>query len=218
MPTAVKFGGLTWAGAVAAVPEGSVAGFILGVPDSPRNLDPSAATELIGKLVPGAEAWAETQDPSAAFVRTLFEEVGVDRIEVHGKIPEGLEFLELHHLVPSVPFPLDGTEGALPTVPPAEDFPRLHLAPAGNGLIDGERHRPNWELCRQVVDGQPGRKLTLAGGLDASNIAEAIAVVRPWGVGVTDAVLGPDGRMDPAKMTAFLAAVRAADGAGAGPP
>ncbi len=54
-------------------------------------------------------------------------------------------------------------------------------------------------------------KLALAGGLDPSNVAAAIDAVEPWAVDVASGVeLGP-GVKDPAKLTAFVAAVRARD-------
>lgn len=54
--------------------------------------------------------------------------------------------------------------------------------------------------------------LLLAGGLRADNVAAAIAAVRPRGVDVSSGVEAEPGRKDPAKMAAFVAAVRAAEG------
>lgn len=218
MRTFVKFAGLTRPEAVAQVPDGGAAAFVAGVGGSPRSLAPAAIAALVERLPTGVEAWAQVEDPSVELVRQLFEEVGVDRIEVHGRIPDGLEFLELHHLVPSLPFPLDGTDGPLPKVPPAEDFPRLHLDAVGHPLAAGHAQQPNWELCRQVVDGQPGRKLVLSGGLTAANVGAAIGLVRPWGVGVGAGIEASPGVTDLAKMQGFLDALAEAEGAGAGPP
>lgn len=61
-------------------------------------------------------------------------------------------------------------------------------------------------------------RLVLSGGLDAANVREGIGVVRPWAVDVSSGVeaRAPDGAVikgikDAARMSAFVAAVRAAD-------
>ncbi len=57
------------------------------------------------------------------------------------------------------------------------------------------------------------RKLSLAGGLHAGNVAEAIAAVRPWCVDVASGIEEPGakrGEKSEARVAAFLTAVRAA--------
>jgi phosphoribosylanthranilate isomerase len=49
----------------------------------------------------------------------------------------------------------------------------------------------------------------LAGGLRAENVAAAIQHVRPYGVDVCSGVR-TNGRLDPAKLDSFMAAVRSA--------
>jgi len=54
-------------------------------------------------------------------------------------------------------------------------------------------------------------RLVLSGGLDAANVTDGIARVRPWAVDVSSGVEASKGIKDPDKMQAFAAAVRAAD-------
>ena len=53
--------------------------------------------------------------------------------------------------------------------------------------------------------------MILAGGLAATNVAEAIATVRPFGVDVSSAVESAPAQKDPQLINDFVSAVRAAE-------
>ena len=209
MRTFVKFCGLRSPSEVVEVPAGGAAGFVIDVPASPRNVGAEDAARLIERLPSEAEAWAVVVGPSAELVRRLFDEVGVDRIQVYGAVPDGLEYLERHHLVPSIPVAASGSAGPVPTVPPPEEYPRVHLDAAGQPLPGGSGIRPDWEVCAKLVDAHPGRKFVLGGGLTPENVRDALGSVRPWGVDVSSGIERSPGVKDVGRMRAFAAAVEA---------
>jgi phosphoribosylanthranilate isomerase len=55
------------------------------------------------------------------------------------------------------------------------------------------------------------RRVVLSGGLNAANVADAIARVRPWAVDTSSGVESAKGIKDPTAMRAFVAAVRRTD-------
>jgi len=74
------------------------------------------------------------------------------------------------------------------------------------GASGGEGIRADWALGAALTKVGP---MLLAGGLDASNVAEAIAAVHPIGVDVSSGV-ETDGRKDAAKIAAFVSAAKRA--------
>jgi phosphoribosylanthranilate isomerase len=69
----------------------------------------------------------------------------------------------------------------------------------------------DWSTARKTLfHGAQVCKLVAAGGLSPANVAEAISMLRPWGVDVASGVESAPGRKDPAKVREFVAAARLA--------
>ena len=77
---------------------------------------------------------------------------------------------------------------------------------APGGYTNAEAY--GWELVRETR--QYGKKIYLAGGLTPETVGAAIARALPYAVDVTVGVESEPGVKDPAKMKAFVQAVRAA--------
>jgi len=70
----------------------------------------------------------------------------------------------------------------------------------------------DWRTSLQTVDEiRRFGQLVLAGGLRPGNVAEAIGILKPWGVDVASGVETRPGKKDPEKVRAFVKAVRDAD-------
>lgn len=71
------------------------------------------------------------------------------------------------------------------------------------GVMGGSGRVAPWSL---LAGFDPGAPMILAGGLTCENVAEAITIVRPWGIDVASGVESDPGKKDPAKVVKFIQA------------
>jgi phosphoribosylanthranilate isomerase len=86
--------------------------------------------------------------------------------------------------------------------------------PQGPG---GTGKRFDWSKAVPIAEAmrRGGAKLVVAGGLTSGNVAEAMGILKPWGVDVASGVESRPGKKDPEKVRAFVRAVREVDARGA---
>lgn len=190
----VKICGVTTPEALeAAVAAGADAvGFVFHGP-SPRNIAPQAAAELARRLPAGVARVAVTLHPDRAAAARILDEFVPDAWQT-----DAVDFETLELPASIERWPVFRHAGAVGVLPRRAVFD----APAsGRGM------RGDWQGAAALA----GRcELILAGGLDASNVAEAIAAVLPFGVDVSSGVERAPGVKDPALIHAFLASARGA--------
>jgi phosphoribosylanthranilate isomerase len=206
MRTRIKICGLTRpADARAAAEAGADAIGLVFYPPSPRFLSVERAVEIRDALPPFVQAVALFVNPDAAQVSQVLGRVKPAMLQFHGdESPEfcaqfGLPFVKACRIRPGVD-PL----GYLQRYPRAAAWLVDSFVPEYGGV--GEAF--DWSL----VPGERSRPLILSGGLHAGNVAAAIRAVHPWGVDVSTGVESAKGLKDAARMAAFVAEVRHADG------
>lgn len=100
---------------------------------------------------------------------------------------------------------------------PAEIAAAVVLDAQEPGLQGGTGRAFNWQWVAAARDSatlDAWPPIILAGGLGPENVAEAVRIVRPFGVDVSSGVekAGMPGRKDPERMRAFVRAARGALG------
>ncbi len=204
----VKICGIdTPANALSAVAAGADAIGLMFAPKSARCLSIAQANE-ISKAAQGQVLRVGVfVDQDAQFVRQVLRTVELDVLQFHGR--ESADYCRQFDR-PYIKALRAGEEQ------PAwirENYPDAWAwmldAHSGAGF-GGSGEAFDWSLW--PVD-QPGHWM-LAGGLTPENVKAAILATKPWFVDASSGVEGPrKGQKDPARMAAFVAAVRAANAA-----
>jgi phosphoribosylanthranilate isomerase len=173
------------------------------VPRTPRCLDLRRAEAIAERVAGRAERVAVFRDASWEEIERVIRRIEVERVQLHGEEPpEDVEQVDLPVI--------KAIRGADKEA--AERYPGTIL------LLDhptegGGRGRTwNWSDATPLID--EGHDVILAGGLDPRNVGQVLADLGdllPWGVDVATGVEGEAYRKDPAKIAAFIEAVRKAE-------
>ena len=182
-------------------------GFVFA-PGSKRCITAEQAGALRALLDPSIPAVGVFIDAQPAAVAELLAQGIIDIAQLHGSEDETyvseLRRLTDKPLIRAFRFDAQGDAAVSGEVlRAAEHFPSeavLYDSGAGSG------RRLNLELLANAQ-----RPYFLAGGLTPGNVAEAVLQLHPYAVDVSSGI-ETEGRKDPAKMAAFVEAVRAADG------
>ena len=163
----------------------SALGFVFA-PFSPRYIQPERAAE-IGQ---GLNVWkvGVFVDETAASIEAVARAAGLDVVQLYGgDAPGGVRLWRAFRMDQPLPKVIDGGPEAI--------------------LLDGPSNgvRFDWARPERVAD-----KVIVAGGLDASNVAEAIRVARPWGVDASSRLEIAPGIKDHEKVRQFIQAAKVA--------
>jgi phosphoribosylanthranilate isomerase len=182
---------------------------------SKRHISPELAHDIIAAISAGIVKVGLFVNSPPADVCRLFDELGLELIQLHGDEPP--EFLpQLGHRPVMRAFRV-GSEGLRPVVEYLNRCRELKVLPTltlldslAEGAFGGTGKTLDWRLAQQYVTQPDLPPLVLAGGLTPDNVAEAIRTVRPAAVDVASGVESRPGRKDPAMVEAFVRAARAA--------
>lgn len=210
-----KICGVSDAAAIDAAVAGGAryVGFVF-FPRSPRNVTPARAGELAALLPDTVLPVALAVDPADALIDEIEVAAGVRMYQLHGaEPPERVAAIKARTGKPvmkaisvSDPADLDAADAYLGVAdmllfdakPPAD---LAGAMPGGNAVSF------DWNMLRGRDWSVPWM---LSGGLAPDNVAEAIRISGARAVDVSSGVESAPGIKDPARIAAFLDAVRAA--------
>jgi phosphoribosylanthranilate isomerase len=202
MPVHVKICGITCTeDAQLAVDNGADAIGLNFVPGSPRLVDVETARAIVERVGVRTLTVLVVADRCANELRALLRATGARCLQLSGDESPDLVAELLPHAYKGVRI------GSAADVADAARYPGQHLLVDAKvkGKLGGTGVSLDWALVEPLAR---SRKLTLAGGLRPSNVAEAIRAVRPFCVDVASGVERDDDprRKDPEKLRAFRCA------------
>ena len=215
MPLDIKICGLSTPETVAAALDGGAShvGFIF-FPKSPRNVTPADAGRLREAARNRAQAVAVTVDASDDQLQAIIEAMAPDMLQLHGKeTPARVAEVRERFLLPVMKAISVATPDDLIHVHAYDEVadrllldakaPKESQLPGGNGIAF------DWRLVAAL---DTNLDYMLSGGLNAGNIAEALAIANPPGIDVSSGVESAPGVKDVERIRTFFAAVEAARG------
>jgi len=214
MALAIKICGLTTPDAldVALTAGADFVGFVF-FPPSPRNLGLEAARTLGAQVQGRAGKVALTVDANDDTIAAVVAALQPDMLQLHGKeTPDRVVAVRTRFGLPVMKALPIATRADLASIRVYADVvdrllfdarpPTDATRPGGLGVSF------DWTLLKDI---KPGVPWMLSGGLDAGNVAEAIALTGAPGVDVSSGVERAPGKKDVGKIRAFIRAARMAE-------
>ena len=186
-------------------------GFVF-FPASPRNVSFDTARALGARAKGRAAKVALSVDADDALLARIVETLEPDMLQLHGEeTPGRVTAVKARFGLPVMkvlPIAEASDLAAVPAYAAIADRLMFDARPPRDATRPGGLGRPfDWRLLEHVESGIP---FMLSGGLDAANVAEALAITRAAEVDVSSGVERAPGEKDPDKIRAFIAAARAA--------
>ncbi|HOO81212.1 MAG TPA: phosphoribosylanthranilate isomerase [Alphaproteobacteria bacterium] len=185
-------------------------GFVF-YPPSPRNIAADSAKELSLTLPTGVKAIGLFVNPTNEQLEHILGIVPLDMLQLHGsESPERVQQIKDKFAMPVMKATKIREPADLETVPAYEetaDWLLFDSRPEAATLPGGTGHSFDWSLLAGKTFSRPWM---LSGGLTPENVAEALSQLSPTAVDVSSGVESAPGVKDPAKIKAFIDAVKSA--------
>jgi phosphoribosylanthranilate isomerase len=191
----------------------SALGFVSKMPSGPGPIEEDLIAAIVPHVPPGIATFLLTSETAADPIIEQQHRTRVNTIQLVDDVEPGTHE-KLRSALPGVAIvqvihvrSADSVEEAVAISPKVNAL----LLDSGNPSLTvkelgGTGRVHDWSLSRQIRD-RAACPLYLAGGLNPSNVAAAIAAVRPFGVDICSG-LRTNGALDATKVEAFMSEIR----------
>jgi phosphoribosylanthranilate isomerase len=184
---------------------------------SPRRADPEVVRAITARLPERIERVGVFVDESVEGILNTVARAGLTAVQLHGGTSGKAEFVQRltarAHLKIFRVLRADDIDSAFSAKESAQNGISAFFVDSGTPELPGGTGKVfDWKAAASRVEAiGKNVKVVVAGGLNATNAAEAIRILKPWGVDVSSGVEARPGKKDPEKIRAFISAVHRTD-------
>jgi phosphoribosylanthranilate isomerase len=189
-------------------------GFVFA--ESPRHVTASEAAAIVHHLPEAVEKIGVFVDASLEEIYSTVRSCGLTGVQLHFDASPDLPARLKQRLGPQlrvlrvVHFAEGTAESHIDQLAHSSNFDAVLIDSRTATAAGGTGVAFDWALAGKTLFKKlKAHKCIAAGGLNAKNVAEAIATLRPWGVDVVSGVEAAPGKKDPEKVRQFVACARA---------
>jgi phosphoribosylanthranilate isomerase len=189
----------------------SALGLVSAMPSGPGVIAEDQIAAIAATVPPAIGTFLLTSAQDAPTIIAQQRRCGVNTLQLCDRLENGT-YAELRAALPGI-----AIVQVIHVIGPESVEEAIRIAPQVHALLldSGNQSLPvkelggtgrvhDWMLSRQIRAAVP-MPVFLAGGLNAANARQAIEAVGPYGLDLCGGVR-TEGRLDPAKLTAFMAA------------
>lgn len=192
----------------------SAVGLVSEMPSGPGVVSEVEIAEIAATIPVTVATFLLTSKTDPEEVANQQRRCGVDTVQICDRLEDGAH-AELRALIPGVTLVqvvhVTGEDSVVEAVEVASGVDALLLDSGDPALavkeLGGTGRTHDWGVSKRIVAASPV-PVYLAGGLNASNVADAIRTVRPYGVDLCSGVR-TGGRLDRGRLSGFMQAVGA---------
>jgi phosphoribosylanthranilate isomerase len=183
-------------------------GFVVGVPQSPRNLSLKKAKEIMNMVPVFVSKVAVTVFYSLDQIFKINKELRPNFLQIHGdgikNRPEMYQNIGNENIIRALRL----NKQIQGIIKESKDFSTILIDTYVMGKHGGTGVKNDFSMCKEIKEAIHPKPLILAGGLTPDNVAEAISTVHPYAVDVSSGVEKRPGVKDSKKVFQFISIVR----------